>query len=421
MSGRSIRVIVWATHLQTDILALAAYLDRCADVELLIVAADVAAFRREPIAQALRLWARVLDRDDPRTRRRVRAFAADVAVADNHVPPKGTAPRLFYMWHGLGWKARSRLDLATFYLQVRRLTGADPRQPNRRFLAQCYGPVDRDWRIADWDLPRAACVETGMAFAALLRAPPYDPAALAGHYRIDVARRKTVLLSITWHSGGIFPGGDDGAFVADLLSAVRSRGADLLICLHDRHRYPATLVARLEALAKTEPGCELRFKSDHPDNLGDLLVADVMVSNLSSFLVYFYVLGRPAIHIVPDSRERLDRVTMLFSRFRLQRRVRADAAWMIDPTDTGGPRANNAQATIDATLAALDNPAPGAAAATRWLDRHVPLLDGEAPARIKQALEALCRDASPNPRRREPSAPGRVRSPPCGSPDVAAS
>lgn len=409
-----IRVIVWATHLQTDILALTAHLDTCADVELLVVTADTAAFRREPIARALGLRARLIDRNDPRTARRVRAFRADVAVADNHVPPKGTAPRLFYMWHGLGWKARGKLDLATFYLQVRRLTGTDPRRANPRFLAQCYGPVDRDWRIADWELPRAACVETGMAFAAMLRDPPYELATFGAHYGIDVARRKTVLLSITWHSGGIFGGGHgDGAFVRDLLAAVRERGANLLICLHDRHRYPAPLLAELEAVA-TQPDCELRFKSDHPDNLSDLLMADVMVSNLSSFLTYFYVLRRPAIHIVPDPAARLDRVTMLFSRFRLQRRVRSDAAWMIDPADTGGPRASDPHAAIAATLAALDDPAPGAAAAGRWLERHIPRLDGRASARIKQVLVALCRGGSGYAAPRD--VPGD-----CGKPGVAAS
>lgn len=416
-----IRVIVWATHLQTDILALAAHLDTCPDVEMLIVAADTAAFRREPIARAMGLRARLVDRNDSRTRRRVRAFAAHVVVADNHVPPKGTAPRLFYMWRGLGWKARSKLDLATFYLQVRRLTGADPRRPNPRFLAQCYGPVDRDWRIGDWELPRSACVETGMAFAALLRDPPYDRATIARQFRIDVTRRKTVLLSITWHSGGIFPGASDGAFVRDLLAAVRSRDANLLICLHDRHRYPAALLADLEALAAADPACELRFKSDHPDNLSDLLVADVMVSNLSSFLTYFYVLGRPAIHIVPEPAARLDRVTMLFSRFRFNRRVRADAAWMIDPADTGGPRATDPQATIAATLAVLDDPAPGAVAARQWLERHVPRLDDQAPARIKQALETLCRDGAHNPRRLPVYPPKAVEPPSCGSRDVAAS
>lgn len=415
-----IRVIVWATHLQTDILALTVYLDTCSDVELLVVAADTAAFRREPIARALGLRARLVDRNDPRTPRRVSAFGADVVVADNHVPPKGTAPRLFYMWHGLGWKARGKLDLATFYLQVRRLTGIDPRRANPRFLAQCYGPVDRDWRIADWELPRAACVEAGMAFATLLRDPPYDAAMIARQYRIDVARSRTVLLSITWHSGGIFGGADDGAFVRDLLAAVRGRGANLLICLHDRHRYPAPLLAELEEIA-SQPGCELRFKSDHPDNLSDLLVADVMVSNLSSFLAYFYVLGRPAIHIVPRAAARIERVSMLFSRFRMRRRVRAEAAWMIDPRDIGGVGVGDARATIDATIAALDDPAPGAAAARRWLERHVPRLDDQAAARIKLALEDLCSDGVGLPAHRVTPLPRPAGALGCGPRGAAAS
>ena len=231
-----IRVLIWATHLQTDILAVAAHLDDCPDVALLIVAGDAAAYRREPIATALALTARVLDRGDPATLAQVRAFGADVVVADNHVPPKGVAPRLFYMWHGLGWKARSRLDLAVFYRQVKRLTGSDPRRPHPQFLAQCYGPTDRAWRVREWKLPAEACPEVGMAFAALLRDPPYDKEAIAPRYAIDVLRRKTVLLSITWHSGGIFDGGKaDLDLVARLIATSSARNANLLVCLHDRH------------------------------------------------------------------------------------------------------------------------------------------------------------------------------------------
>ena len=173
-----IRVVIWATHLQTDILALAAHLDRCADVALLIVANDSKAFCGEPVAAALALSAPLLDRNHPATAAAVRRFAADVAVADNHVPPKGVAPRLVYMWHGLGWKARSRIDLAVFYRQVKRLTGIDPRRPNPRFLAQCYGPTDRAWRIRDWKLPAESCPVVGMAFAAILRDPPYSKTAI---------------------------------------------------------------------------------------------------------------------------------------------------------------------------------------------------------------------------------------------------
>ena len=386
-----IRVLIWATHLQTDILAVAAHLDDCPDVALLIVAGDAAAYRREPIATALALTARVLDRGDPATLAQVRAFGADVVVADNHVPPKGVAPRLFYMWHGLGWKARSRLDLAVFYRQVKRLTGSDPRRPHPQFLAQCYGPTDRAWRVREWKLPAEACPEVGMAFAALLRDPPYDKEAIAPRYAIDVLRRKTVLLSITWHSGGIFDGGKaDLDLVARLIATSSARNANLLVCLHDRHRYAPSLVSGLEALVATAANAELRFKSEYPDNLADLLVADVMVSNLSSFLAYHYVLGRPAIHIVPHRDKPVERVAMLLSRFRVFRKVKADEAWMIDPADTGGIRVSCIDDTLRAVNAVLDDPQPGAKAAAAWLARHVPRQDGNAAQRIKDSLVAMC-------------------------------
>ncbi|QGN55812.1 hypothetical protein [Novosphingobium sp. Gsoil 351] len=385
-----IRVVVWATHLQTDILALAAHLDGCPDVALLIVAGDAAAYQREPIATALGLGAPVLGRDDPATMARVRAFAADVAVADNHVPPKGVAPRLFYMWHGLGWKARSKLDLAVFYRQVERLTGADPRRPNPNFLAQCYGPTDRAWRVRDWKLPAEACPEVGMAFASLLRAPPYDKRAAAGRYAIDVMNRKTVLLSITWHSGGVFDGDTaDTDLVRRLIAATAAREANLLVCLHDRHRYSASFLAGLETAVADAPHAELRFKSDHPDNLSDLLVADVMVSNLSSFLAYHYVSGRPAIHLVRPRDGPVERVAMVLSRFRVRRKIAADSAWMIDPADTGGVQVSDIEGALQAVGAALDDSQSGGQAAVDWLARHVPRLDGNAPERIRQCLLAM--------------------------------
>lgn len=390
------RVLVWATHLQTDILAVAAFLDRRTDVELLIVTPDAETFRRQPVAAALNFAAPILDRGDPATMAHVRAFAADVAVADNHVPPKGAAPRLFYMWHGLGWKARSALDLSVFYRQVRRLTGRDPRRPNPRFLAQCYGPSDRAWRIRDWRLPAEACPEIGMAFAALLLDPPYSIADIAERYRIDIRGRKTVLLTITWHSGGALDGAyGDLDLVRRLLDTARSRAANLLVCLHDRQRYDPDFVSALESALADQPDCEIRFKNEHPDNLSDLLVADVMVSNLSSFLTYHYVLARPSVHIVPAAAKTVDRVAMLFSRFRVTRRIDTGKAWMIDPADTGGARVTDASRAALAVAAALDDPAPGGAAARAWLDRHIPLLDGRGPERVHRCLLAMCSGAVP--------------------------
>lgn len=408
------RILIWATHLQTDVLALACHFDRCPDVELLIVTPDKDAFLRTPFARIAPLGSPLLDRNDPDTLARIRAFRADLAVADNHVPPKGSAPRLFYMWHGMGWKARSRIDLEIFYRQVRTMIGRDPREPGAPFLAQCYGPTDLDWRARSWGLPADACATIGMPFAELLSKPRYTKENIASEYEVDVMGRKTVLLAITWHYGGIFaepPGVKrslrglagsvgvnprDATFLHDVVAAVGARGANLLICLHDRQRYDTAFLGFLQALADQHEFVEIRSKSDHPDNLSDLLAADVMLSNLSSFLTYFYLLGRPALHIIPtSSTSEVERMVMLFSRFRLRRKVNPAEAWMLEPSDTGGPVVSNGEEAVATVCAALDDPGYGTAARDGWLARHLPIRDGLASRRFEDHARKLCARALP--------------------------
>lgn len=399
------RVLIWATHLQTDILALTSHLDRCSDVELLIVTPNVAAFRDDLFYRQRPFTAPLIDRNDRDTPGRVRVFKADVAIADNHVPPKGYAPRLFYIWHGLGWKARSKLDLRIFYHQVRRLTGYDPRTPNPNFRAQCYGPTDRAWRIDNWRLPESACVEIGMTFSDLVLNLPYDRAEIAKELRIDILNRPTIALAITWHSGGIFangPGGNEAVpgadfnFLSEMLALAKRRRANLLICLHDRHRYFPKFIAMLEALARDNTFVELRFKNEHPDNMVDLFAADVMISNYSSFLSYFYLLGRPAIHLLPAMpSDRVSRVAMLFSRVPIHRRLAAEEAWMLDPRDNGGILVSNssdAVAATDAALRALTGH-PRNDAARLWLHKHVFHVDGHTAERFKAEIDKLCASA----------------------------
>jgi hypothetical protein len=427
------RILLWATHLQTDMLALACHLDRRADIDLMIVVPGKETFLRTPFARFRPFAARLLERNDATTLPLVRGFGADVAVADNHVPPKGSAPRLFYMWHGMGWKARSRVDLQIFYRQVRHMIGQDPRLPNPGFLAQCYGPTDRDWRVARWKLPASSCAEVGMLFSDLLAAPPYSKSDVASDYKIDILGGKTVLLSITWHQGEIFAptsaegkkGGApfdragvnaaDADFIQSLVESVEARGANLLICLHDRHRYDPAFVRFVEALADQHPFVEARFKSSHPDNLSDLLVADVMLSNLSSFLAYFYLLGRPAIHILPAPAkdQRIRRMVMLFSRWRVKRRIKAEDAWMLDPTDTGGPRVFDSAQACAAVEKALDDPSWGLAESTDWLRRHILAVDGQAGTRAEIYLKQICADAAfaAGPERIAPHPPASPRSP----------
>ena len=155
------RVLIWSTTLQSDILTLAYCLDDAPDCDLMLVAHNAGAFRTQPIHARRPFSVRIWDRDESGVEDQARAFGPDVVVADNHLPMFLNDVRLFFMWHGLGWKARGNADLKAFYKRVKRITGDDPRQPSDRFRAQCYGAPDKQWRIHQWRLPESSCTTIG--------------------------------------------------------------------------------------------------------------------------------------------------------------------------------------------------------------------------------------------------------------------
>ena len=366
------KVRIWATTLQADIIALALHLDGRADCEPLVVAEGLDAFQREPIARARPLRAPCLERDATGTRDAVRAFAADVVVADNHLPEFRAAPNVCTLWHGLGWKARGRADIAAFHKRVRELTGQDGSTANPRLLAQCYGAPDRDWRVDSWGLHPDNCEVLGMAFTDLLLDPPFAREDLAAHYRIDVVAKPTVLLNFTWHYGRIFPGAwtppgllsrssafeQDLALLEQVIDTVLERGANVLFCLHDRKRYEPAYLAALHAIAERRTDVQLKHKCEHPDNLADLMVADVMVSNLSSFITYFYASGRPSVHLCPaqDGASEIKLARLKRGKLRARSVDAGGDLWMNAPTDNGGLTARSAEQALEAIATALDQP-----------------------------------------------------------------
>lgn len=402
------RILIWATHPQFDILALAAHLDHCADVEMLIVARGLAAFRAGPFARARPMRAPMLDFADPTVAARVRAFGADVAIADNRLPPRGAAPALVWTGHGLGWKNAGPADLWTLRRGIQHFTGVDPTGPNPHALVLCHGASDRAWRIDKWRFHPDVCRLIGMPFADLMADPPYDRAALQSDYSIDLAR-KTVLLNITWHYGGVFaqPAGvlarlrrlvdpalgrdRDFAFVEELAAAVAERDANLLFCLHERGRYAPAMVERFTTIAGRHRNVELKFKDERPDNLADLLIADVMVSNYSSFITPFYLRGRPAIHIRPVRQPdmRFDFAMLTFAGLWARRAAADRGAYMLSLDDTGGPIVDTAEAAIGAVLHGLDHPDDGIAPTRAWLDRHLHRPPGGASAHLLDEIRAL--------------------------------
>lgn len=399
------KVLLWATTLQADILALALHLDTSPDCQLLIVAEHARAFLNAPIARLRPLSAPILDRDEPRVRDAVAQFGPDVVVCDNHFPPWGAAPRVCAMWHGLGWKARPSDELSTFYRHVERLTGGDARQSNPRFIAQCYHARDRAWRIGDWKLHPDNCHVSGSCFADLLRGPaPYSRTALEPEYRLDLSR-KTLLVNVTWHYGRIFPGtwqpkrlgrspfDADLAFLEQVFARAREHRANVLFCLHDRKRYEPHYLAALHQLAERfGEGLCLRHKDEHPDNWADLWIADAMLSNLSSFTTFFYHFGRPAVHLCPppgDAGVRFAQYSFLGVGAR--RRASTSPPWMNDPRDNGGLSASTDAEALAAIDRALTEPDCCRDSARRWLEEHVAAPEPSASACLRQRLEQLAR------------------------------
>lgn len=399
------KVLLWATSLQADILGLAYRLDRSPRAELLVVSEHARRFSESPIGRRRPLTAPLVDRGASDVERVVAAFRPDVVVCDNHFPHFAAAPRVCAMWHGLGWKARPAKELSRFYANVERLTGEDPRRDNPRFLAQCYHERDRRWRVDEWGLARERCAVIGSCFADLLGSePPYAKAELEGEYGLDFSR-KTVLVNVTWHYGRIFPGSwqprwfghspfdADIRFLQELFARVHELGANVLFCLHDRKRYEPPYLDALHALSRRFEGrVALRHKDEHPDNWADLLVADAMLSNLSSFTTFFYQLGRPSVHLCPPAGTRKLHAARYSSSGLHVRRSDGSDFWMNDPHDNGGLSAENADAALEAVTRALAEPDCCRERSRDWLAAHVAAPPESAAARFEAELERLASD-----------------------------
>jgi hypothetical protein len=382
------RVLLWISTLQADILALALHLDGRSDVDLLIATDGLAQFQAEPMARARPITAPMLERSAPGARDAVTRFKADVVVCDNHFPEFPAAPRVVHLWHGLGWKATPPGDIATRLGHIERLSGGDPRRPNANFLAQCYHQRDRDWRTESWGVARENCRIVGSCFSDLLVAPPYSREDLAPHYRIPVGRRPTLLVSFTWHYGRVFPGSwqprlfgrspmdADLAFLGDIAARASDHGASVLLCLHDRWRYEAAYLEALHREAARFPQVEIKHKNEHPDNLADLVVADAMITNLSSFITYFYHSGRPTVHLAPRPGEAMTVGRMKRGSLRAVK-ADQDGLWMNDPEDNGGFTAYDAEGALAAISRALTEPESCAARAKAWLQSHMLPADGQ--------------------------------------------
>ncbi len=227
-------------------------------------------------------------------------FRANVVIIDDEPPDFQVAPRLLYLWHGLGmWKVKPRAEISGFPQWLSRHVG-DVRRSTPRFRAQCYGERSRGWWIMWWGFAADCCIPWGMAYSDWLLAPPYGREYARRAIGLPAAAGPTLLLCLSWHYGSRFGAWGDLADIVSLVAAsATERGGYVLLCMHDRCEYEAAALDRVGQVLRDCPNVVLRHKSEHPDNLADILAADVMISNYSSLLGFFYVTGKPSIHLDP--------------------------------------------------------------------------------------------------------------------------
>jgi CDP-Glycerol:Poly(glycerophosphate) glycerophosphotransferase len=384
------RVCFWATTFQSDNHALAVYLaSQGHDVTVAVPAP--AGFAREPINQLSPLCARVLDRNAPDTLRTLRDERFDVMVVDNHLPKVALAERLFVLWHGFGWRVD---DLSTMRAELRKLVG-DVTRHNPRFRWQAVGEWDREYRISHSEIDSQNVVALGAPASDWLRpeAPlqkSFDRASMAPSYSIDL-RKKVVLVALTWHHGGsLGHWGKEDELLTRFVQHVASRGAVVLLRMHDRQRYSGDYVALVESVAARSRGAlMLKWKNESPDVAVDLLVSDVCISNYSSVLNAFYYTERPTIHVDPhDAQADFHTTYRFFLNVPIPTKVkRREDIWKLPPEEHGGLHAGSFEELLTQVDRALDDPHCCRERSRAFVRRYVTDVDGRSAARSANFLQ----------------------------------
>jgi len=384
------KICIWTTSFQADTLALAIAFDQDPSIELVVVTNNKAAFVSEPIFRVKPLSCVILDRDIDDYESVVKKFRPDIVYADNHIPPFSIPKNFLYHWHGLPLKIRPAKDLRAFHRRASRLIG-DTKKPNPRFLAQCYGKLDFDHRVNKWHLPAENCRIWGSAFSDLLLSPPYQKKDLESYFNLDLEHRKTILLSISWYFGENVFGvlGDNDEIFNNIIQAANELDANIIFSLHDKYRYSAAFISKIENYAGRCSHSFIKYKSEHVDNLADLIASDVMICNFSSFIVFHYFTGKPSIHILPvdSSKAFVSMPTIKKKQISSLWRRNNKNLWIYPFSENGGLVPEDGKALIEDLQLALSNPAYGKNNADRFIQDRIHLPNGQTCQRIISDLK----------------------------------
>lgn len=382
------RICFWSTSFQADNQALAYYLAASSAFDVLVATESPELYAAEAIHKLVRFEGRFIDRKGPGVRQEIERFTPDLVIVDNHLPGFDVANRMLVLWHGFGWRFD---DLMQMKRELKRSVG-DVTRPNPRFRWQAFGEWDRRYRIEHTGLAPENVIALGSAYSDwLLPDTPFSRSGarsgVQSHYSLDLSR-PVILLALTWHHGGsLGHWGPERDLLARLIDHVESRGAGLLVRMHDRPRYESDYVSMIEELVLGRSTVQLKFKSQSPDSFVDLLISDLMISNYSSILNAFYCTGRPSLHIDPaDAGGDLFLRKWKGGRLRKTRIKDPSQLWKLHPDEIGGLRCRSFDELLQSIDRALAEPTLCEAASASFLERYISSASGRSCERIAEYL-----------------------------------
>lgn len=388
------RVCLWATGFRGNIAALARYMS-CSDMFNPIVVLDnVEAYKKEPIQKLLPVNCPIFEKEDTQTKRFLVAFRPHLTIVDNHIPPQRLSPKLVMLWHGYGWRGpQDRKEFSTLHKAIKQFSGIAGSQPNPSFKWFCAGPSEMHYRNRISGFSQKNLVETGQAFYDEICSSDLNKNNILSFYPSSFKTKKIVLLAFTWHYGPVFTHwGDDKVLFECLLEKLDELDCAIILRMHDRLRYEKSYLQELENISTRWPHLMIKFNDTNRDNLLDILISDIAISNYSSILTYFYATGKPTIHLYPGISSKNSYVlnhTLKKGRIKKKRIKIANHRWKIPLEDNGGLTCTNFKGLLHQLNFALNNPLSCYSASKKFIEDHMAPLDGEACNRITTAIHRL--------------------------------
>ncbi|MBU1222103.1 hypothetical protein KKF34_18935 [Myxococcota bacterium] len=350
------------TTLQGDIWALAWYyqqrLEAGDDIDLAISVDNVKSYLENPLQKILPFSVPLIERTGWLFQNKIKSFNPDFLFCDNHLPSRKVFQNLVYLWHGFGWKEqRADIEFNTVHSDLDSLVGG-VKNPSPNFIHQCYGNFELQHRVEFTQFHESNCLNMGMLYADYLLNPPVTRAQAAEFYPFKDATRPCVLLGFTWGFGRVFERWDvqEVELIDRLLKYLADREVNVIFRLHDRKRYEPEYQKMLENAANRYGNVFLKYKDHEMDNLLDVVMSDVIVSNFSGIIVYAYFTGAASIHINPMGLSDESHPLYRFKRGKQVLDTRASYMWKMPPEENGGMLASCEEELFASLEKAIDNP-----------------------------------------------------------------